>query len=654
MALNGVALVEGTTFHPQNNEQAYLAYAVGLIADPSELPEPRTATEVLLYEYCLNGGGGTPGELPALINPATAALILEGYEAINGSGRKVTGTMRDNGDMHGELSPHVDTYPIRAGYHSGNGEVTVRSGGITITPTDKEQIIEADDEFFDTVIVEAAPEGEGGPMVTGLKASGVLFGNWQADHLDLRGLDVSALTDGTSLFREASGIASIDVTGWDVSKMTSMNHMFYVNKGIAKIIGMDTWETDALTDMSSMFQSATKLTSIDLSGFNTSKVTTLSQTFDGCSSLEEIIGLEDLDTSAMTQCGRLFYGCAKLKEIDLSKWDVSKLKSNFNSTFYGCSALKRVNLTGWDVAKIKQVSQTFYGCTSLEEIVGLADIGTDAINNMSGTFANCKLIKVLDLSKWNFGALVAIDNAFSGCTALEEVVGLENIPTGNVTTMAYTFQNCGLKSIDMSLWDTSLVTNMNGMFSGAAVKEIIGFSAMNKAGVTIGFPVGTSSKASGLKRLTFRTDVANPIRSAIDIKYNQMERSGAVEMFNSLPDVSALTHSANYKKITLTGNPCVSSTFKIPEKSGVPVSSYAEYAAAADEFYGNFDRTGAQIKGFVDGVGWELVDATNVNEDFFNYSQVSFLEFTATVSDSMKLTDEDRAIATGKGWTLVE
>ena len=40
-----------------------------------------------------SSGGGVV--LPTLTNPATAAEIKKGYEAINGSGKKMTGTHED-------------------------------------------------------------------------------------------------------------------------------------------------------------------------------------------------------------------------------------------------------------------------------------------------------------------------------------------------------------------------------------------------------------------------------------------------------------------------------------------------------------------------------------------------------------------------------
>ena len=56
----GMELTEAE-FHPQNNEQAYLAHVVGLLTDVNALPDPRTNEEVLLYQLALSGGSGCNG-----------------------------------------------------------------------------------------------------------------------------------------------------------------------------------------------------------------------------------------------------------------------------------------------------------------------------------------------------------------------------------------------------------------------------------------------------------------------------------------------------------------------------------------------------------------------------------------------------------------
>ncbi|MBR3327593.1 MAG: BspA family leucine-rich repeat surface protein [Atopobiaceae bacterium] len=56
---------------------------------------------------------------------------------------------------------------------------------------------------------------------------------------------------------------------------------------------------------------------------------------------------------------------------------------------------------------------------------------------------------------------------FDGCTNLEEVCGLEYIPTGTVVSMARMFAGCAqLESVDISGFDTSACVNFAEMFDG--------------------------------------------------------------------------------------------------------------------------------------------------------------------------------------------
>jgi len=48
--------------------------------------------------------------------------------------------------------------------------------------------------------------------------------------------------------------------------------------------------------------------------------------------------------------GWMFYGCSSLTSLDLSGWDTSKV-TNMSSMFYGCSKLS-VDCSNWDVSKV--------------------------------------------------------------------------------------------------------------------------------------------------------------------------------------------------------------------------------------------------------------------------------------------------------------
>ena len=111
-------------------------------------------------------------------------------------------------------------------------------------------------------------------------------------------------------------------------------------KSIKKFKGLD---TSKVTTMQEMFQGCSSLTSLDLSSFNTSNVTNMQSMFQGCSSLTSL-DLSNFDTSKVTDMYRMFYNCTSLTSLDLSNFDTSKV-TDIKYMFNSCPSLKDVYIT---------------------------------------------------------------------------------------------------------------------------------------------------------------------------------------------------------------------------------------------------------------------------------------------------------------------
>ena len=103
-------------------------------------------------------------------------------------------------------------------------------------------------------------------------------------HIDIR----SQGRDMSSMFAYCSGLTSLDLSGFDTSAVTSMDSMFYSCSGLTSL-DLSGFNTSAVTSMSSMFYSCSGLTSLDLSGFDTSAVTSMDYMFAYCSNLTSLI-----------------------------------------------------------------------------------------------------------------------------------------------------------------------------------------------------------------------------------------------------------------------------------------------------------------------------------------------------------------------------
>jgi surface protein len=76
--------------------------------------------------------------------------------------------------------------------------------------------------------------------------------------------------------------------------------------------------------MSGMFCKCDQLTGLDLSGFDTSKVTDMSSMFTWCNNLTEL-DVSSFDTSKVTDMGSMFMSCSKLAELNVSNFNTENV-----------------------------------------------------------------------------------------------------------------------------------------------------------------------------------------------------------------------------------------------------------------------------------------------------------------------------------------
>ena len=142
------------------------------------------------------------------------------------------------------------------------------------------------------------------------------------------------------MFHGCSSLESIDLSNFNTSKVTDMGYMFYYCSSL-KSIDLSNFDTSKVTDMDAMFYGCSSLEFIDLSNFVTSNVIDMGHMFKGCSSLESI-DLSNFDTSKVTDMGFMFKGCSSLLSIDLSYFNM--IKCNSYDRFLDISSIKYINL----------------------------------------------------------------------------------------------------------------------------------------------------------------------------------------------------------------------------------------------------------------------------------------------------------------------
>ena len=119
----------------------------------------------------------------------------------------------------------------------------------------------------------------------------------------------------------------------------------------------------------------------------------------------------------------------------------------------------------------------FAGCGQLEDIVGLENLNTEHVTDMSGMFCGCAKLKTLNLSTFNTSNVISMSRMFYGCNRLKSI-DLGYFNTEKVVDMSYMFANdsysygCTLQTLDLSSFDTKNVEKMEGMFKNTNITTI--------------------------------------------------------------------------------------------------------------------------------------------------------------------------------------
>ena len=97
-------------------------------------------------------------------------------------------------------------------------------------------------------------------------------------------------------------------------------------------------------------------------------------------------------------CEMMFDGLNNIKEIDLSDFDSSKVTSMKNM-FKDCKQLEKINFGNIKTSLVRNMENLFATCEKLKSI-DVSNFDTSQVTTMAGMFSSCKLIKYIDASNF--------------------------------------------------------------------------------------------------------------------------------------------------------------------------------------------------------------------------------------------------------------
>ena len=273
-----------------------------------------------------------------------------------------------------------------------------------------------------------------------------------------------------SLFQDWKSLEKVDLTNLDTKNCIDFGWMFSGCKSIKKI-DLSPLNTENAMYMGGMFRECLSLEEVDLSAINTSNCISMGQMFFVCKSLKGI-DLKSFDTSKCTHMAEMFADCISLTSLDVSNFNTSKV-TNMSRMFSNCRNLKSLDLRNFDTPNVTDMSFMFGAAPSMyageveEGHIYDSDEDQKWMNELeSRIFMN---LEKLNISSFNTSKVEDMSGMFRQCIMLK-TMDLSNFDTSNVRDMTMMFstytEGYGWEKLDVSNFNTEKVESMNGMFYG--------------------------------------------------------------------------------------------------------------------------------------------------------------------------------------------
>ncbi len=263
-------------------------------------------------------------------------------------------------------------------------------------------------------------------------------------------------------------------------------------------LDMSSFDTSKVTDMSHMFRDS-KVTELDMSSFDTSNVTNMVGMFQGSQATRGIArtqGDADKFNNSPNKPSELTFVSYVLAKDDDFDGD-----ANGEFRYIGNDEYVKIphKIKGVDVTSYEKMFSDSNGAET-SNVKGVKSTNKN-VTNMSYMFQGSKA-KSIDLSSLDTSGVKDMLGMFSGSEAFDLDLSLFN--TSNVEDMSYMFIGSHAKELDLSTFDTSSVKDMLGMFSSSQAIDL-DLSSFNTSNVTDMSYMFQDSEAKSIDLSSFNT-----------------------------------------------------------------------------------------------------------------------------------------------------
>ena len=223
-----------------------------------------------------------------------------------------------------------------------------------------------------------------------------------------------------------------------------------------------------------LFANFKSLKNLDLSFFDTSRVNTMAFMLAGLQNATSINLGDNFTTPNLTICTGLFSHDKKITSIDLSNFDTTYVQ-NMAAMFQETSSLQTIDLSSFDTSNVSDMGRLFYKSGASSVILGDSFYTSD-VENMPYMFRDMPNITTIDLGE-NFDTsnVTNMQGFIAEDPKLISINLGDNFDTSNVTNMQSLFYNLPLiTEIDLGdKFEVSNVVRMKALFKDCPLLRTI-------------------------------------------------------------------------------------------------------------------------------------------------------------------------------------
>ena len=211
------------------------------------------------------------------------------------------------------------------------------------------------------------------------------------------------------------------IADWDVSQLTNLALVFYRGD-------RNSWPDN---DLSLAAITSTPFNE-DVSRWNVSSATTLEGMLAGAVAISDL-NLSAWDTRRVTSMRGMFHSASSY-DGNLASWNVQSV-TDFSGMFVGCTAFTGQGLDVWNIESGELFTHTFFRAVSFN--ADLSGWTTNKLTSLQGTFQSSSSFSGTGLQQWNV----------SSVTTLDSTVRVESVLFGGVMYLW-----CVLSDVSLFFW----------------------------------------------------------------------------------------------------------------------------------------------------------------------------------------------------------